>query len=79
MSTTGLREKLHILINKVSDEDLPLVYQAVDTVVTSASNWWENKDIIREFDGRVQSWIDNETSGYSMADIDQEINNRKKA
>ncbi len=57
MNTIALREELHQLINNVSDENLPSVYQAVDTVITSPSNWWENKDIIRDFDSRVRSWL----------------------
>lgn len=78
MKTATLREKLHELINNVSDKNLPLVYQAIDSAVSPASNWWEDKNVIREFDDRIKSWLDNEKIGYSMDDIDQEINKRKK-
>ncbi|MCT1526838.1 hypothetical protein [Sphingobacterium hotanense] len=78
MNSKRLREKLHQLINTVSDENLPLVFQAVDTAVAPSSNWWENKDVICEFDSRVKSWLENGEKGYSMEDIDKEIIKRKK-
>lgn len=78
MNATRLREKLHKLISTASDENLPLIYQAVDTAVAPSTNWWENKDIIREFDSRVKSWLENGETGYSVEDIDKEINKRKK-
>lgn len=77
MKATGLSEKLHQLINSISDEELPLVYNAVGNAVAPLSNWWENKDVIREFDSRVKSWLDNGEIGFSMDDIEKEINNRK--
>lgn len=73
MKATRLREKLHQLINSVSDENLPLVYNAVGNAVAPSSNWWENKDVIRELDARIKSWFENGEVGFSMADIEKEI------
>ncbi|SEN00705.1 hypothetical protein SAMN05216436_11086 [bacterium A37T11] len=77
MNTSTLREKLHQLINNASDENLPSIYQAVDAAAVAGINWWENKDVIREFDDRVKSWLDRGEVGYTMDDIDNEINKRQ--
>ncbi len=78
MNTAALREKLHQLINNASDENLPVIYQAMNTATTPITNWWDNKDIIREFDDRVKSWLDGGEAGYSLDDIDNEIRRRRK-
>lgn len=79
MDTVILRERLHQLINSASDESLPMIYHAVGIAVAPAKNWWEDKDIISEFDERVESWLINDEAGYSMEDIDLEISRRKNS
>lgn len=79
MNTAVLREKIHQLINNASDESLQIIYQTLGTVVSPAKNWWEDKNIIREFDSRVKSWLTNDETGYSLEDIDEEIKKRKNS
>lgn len=78
MNASLIREKLHQIINNASDEKLEEIYHMIDKPTTPYKNWWENKEVIREFDERVKDWVQDEQKGYSLLDIDQEIAKRKK-
>lgn len=78
MNASLIREKLHQIIDNASDEKLEEIYHMIDTPPAPHQNWWENKEVICEFDERVKEWVQDEQKGYSLLDIDQEIAKRKK-
>jgi hypothetical protein len=69
MNTAVIREKLHQIINNASDEKLEAIYQLMDTLSSPTKKWWEDENVIREFDGRVEDWLRDEQKSYSMKDI----------
>ncbi|MBA3987228.1 MAG: hypothetical protein H0X63_11805 [Flavobacteriales bacterium] len=77
MDTIQIRQKLHKLIEDAGQEKLEAFYEALCSIDKPAVFWWEDKNVLRELDSRIESWVEEKEAVYTLEDIDREIAIRK--
>jgi hypothetical protein len=77
MDAIKIRKKLHKLIDDAGEEKLEALYEAMCSVDRPVVSWWEDKNVLRELDSRVASWVEEKAAVYTLKDIDREIALRK--
>jgi len=77
MDTLKIREKLHKLIDDADEDKLDALYKAMKSIDLPTVSWWEDANLINEFDSRIHSWVEEKGTAYTLEDLDREIAKRK--
>lgn len=78
MNTGTIRERLYDYIRVADDKKIKAIYTMLADTITEEAKWWEDNSIVSGFQKRYDAWETGKEKGYSMADIDQDIERLKK-
>ena len=77
MTITAIREKLQDYIKTADDKKIKAIFTLVENDMQKEVEWWENKEFVAELNERVDNCINGSEKGYTMEEINAEIENRK--
>jgi len=77
MTITAIREKLQDYIKTADDKKIKAIFTLVENDMQKEVEWWENKEFVEELNERVDNCINGSEKGYTMEEINAEIENRK--
>ena len=79
MSTTTIRNKLIQYIQVADNDHLKALYTLLEDRIEQDLPWFEKVELIQEFTSRYENWKKGQEKGYSISDIDAEIEKIKAA
>lgn len=77
MTITAIREKLQNYIKTADDKKIKAIFTLVENDIQKEVEWWGNKEFVKELNERVDNCINGIEKGYTIDEIDTEIENRK--
>ena len=77
MTITAIREKLQDYIKTADDKKIKAIFTLVENDMQKEVEWWENEEFVAELNERVDNCINGIEKGYTIDEIDTEIENRK--
>lgn len=78
MSTETIRERLYDYIRVADDKKVRAIYAMLEDTIVEDLEWWNNQAVVEELQKRYEAWDSGKEKGYSMADIDRDIEKLKK-
>lgn len=75
MSNTALaiRHKLYDYIRVADDKKLHAIYNLLESEIEQTSEWWKDKQLIKELDNRYQALEKGTDKGYTLQQLQQSI------
>ena len=77
MTITAIRQKLQDYIKTADDKKIKAIFTLVENDIDKEAEWWVNKEFVAELNERVDNCINGIEKGYTIDEIDTEIENRK--
>ena len=78
MTTIAVREKLYDYIRIADDKKIKAIYMMLEDEITEQVEWWKDKVFVKELDKRYKNWESGKEKGYTLSEIDAEIEQLKK-
>lgn len=78
MTIATIRKKLQDYIQTADDKKVKAIFTLIESDLEKELNWWEDEELVNEFDNRVKNCIDGKEKGYTLAELDAEIENQKQ-
>ncbi|WP_460684636.1 hypothetical protein [Niabella aquatica] len=78
MSTATIRERLYDYIRVADDKKVRAIYAMLEDTIVEDLEWWNNQAVVEELQKRYEAWDSGKEKGYSMSDIDRDIEKLKK-
>ena len=80
MTAEAIRERLYDFIRVADDKKIKAIYTILEDDITETAEWWKDKAFIKEMDEAYDAWETGKEKGFTLAEIDAEIEQlRKKA
>ena len=77
MTTAAIRERLYDYIRVADDKKIKAIYMMLEDDIVEEAEWWNNPAFVSELEKEYEAWDSGKDKGYSLADIKDEIANRK--
>ena len=77
MTITAIREKLQDYIKTADDKKIKAIFTLVENDIDKEVEWYVNKEFVAELNERVDNCINGIEKGYTIDEINTEIENRK--
>lgn len=77
MRTAAIRTKLSEYISVADDEKIKAMYVLFKNDINSGLAWWQNDDLIAEFDADHKNWKEGKMKGHSIEDVRKTIKELK--
>ena len=77
MTITAIREKLQDYIKTADEKKIKAIFTLVENDLQKEVEWWENKEFVAELNERVDNCINGIEKGYTIDEINAEIEKRK--
>ena len=78
MNTATITERVYDYIRVADDKKIKAIYTMLEDTITGEVKWWDDNNIVDEFQKRYDAWNTGKEKGYVMSDIDKDISKLKK-
>jgi hypothetical protein len=69
MKTAAIRDKLNDYIRIADDEKIKAMYVLFKNEINSELAWWQDNELIKEFDADYKKWKSGKAKGYSVDEV----------
>jgi len=73
MKTAAIRTKLNDYISIADDEKIKAMYVLFKNEINSELEWWQDKELVKTFDGDYKKWKEGKMVGHTVADVQASI------
>jgi len=78
MTTSAIREKLYDFIRVADDKKVKAIYMMLEDEIVEETEWWKDKQFIKELDQRHQDLESGKDKGFTIADLETTIDALRK-
>lgn len=78
MTTAAIREKLYDFIRIADDEKVKAIYVMLEDTISQDLEWWKDKAIVDELDGRYENYKSGKEKAFSLAEIEDSLEELKQ-
>ncbi len=75
---SAVREKLYDYIRVADDKKVKAIYMMLEDEIVEEVQWWKDKVFVKELDNRYNAWASGDEKGYTLAEIDKDLEQLKK-
>jgi hypothetical protein len=73
MSSAAIRNKLYDYIRVADDKKLHAIYNLLENEIEQTTEWWKDKDFIKELDDRTKALDNGTDKGYTIDQLEEFI------
>ena len=78
MTTSAIRERLYDFIRVADEKKVKAIYMMLEDEIIETVEWWKDANFIKELDKGYAAWESGKENAYTLAQIDEAIDNLKK-
>lgn len=73
MKVAAIRDKLSDYIRRADDEKIKAMYVLLKDNINEDVSWWQNNDLLKEFEADYKNWKSGKTKGYTLDEVESKI------